>query len=110
MRKRAIREAWNVIPKFPNYSVSNFGEVINNTTEKTIRSTTGGGEGAPQVCLRTPWGKSKTRYVHRLVAAEFLVDWDPELTVEFKNGDKTDCCVLNLRMGEKKARGPHLEQ
>ena len=109
MRKRAVKEAWNVIPGFPNYSVSNFGEVINNTTERTIRTTVSRGQGAPQVCLRTQWGKSKTRYVHRLVAAEFLVDWDPELTVEFKSKDKNDCCVLNLRMGEKRARGDNKE-
>jgi len=63
-------EHWSVIPEFPNYSVSDLGNVMNNITGRDIRLTLTS-QGAVKVGL-VRGGTQYTRSVKVLVAEAFV--------------------------------------
>ncbi len=64
-----IMEEWRQISDFPNYSVSNFGNVMNNKTNKMLRLCNK--SGYYNISL-TNDNNYKTFKVHRLVALAFI--------------------------------------
>jgi hypothetical protein len=71
-------EEWRVINDYPNYSVSNLGNVKNNTTNKIMRQNVKGG----YCCLSLVNNKKNYTFkVHRLVALAFLSNPDNKPTV-----------------------------
>ena len=85
---------WRDVVGFPNYEVSNDGQVRGKRFG-VIRKLTDNGYGYYVVSL---WkGKTtKRKKVHRLVAEAFLPRADENLVVNHKNGDKHDNNADNL--------------
>lgn len=85
---------WRRHPDFPNYLISNCGEVINERKNKHI-SVSVGNRGEQRVVLFRN-GVGKYFQLSRLVAELYLPDYDPLNFVRFKDGDRTNCHVDNL--------------
>jgi hypothetical protein len=87
-------DMWKTIKEFPNYEVSDMGEVKSKRTGNILKTQL-------DICgynvlqLYTG-GKRYYRRVHRLVAEEFLLNTDNLPEVNHKNAVKTDNYVDNL--------------
>lgn len=86
---------WKTLP-FADYSVSNFGEVKNNKTNKILKGRKDK-DGYLLVALYTSNGILNRR-IHRLVAQMFLDDFDENLFIDHINRVVNDNNVSNLRM------------
>jgi hypothetical protein len=86
---------WRTLP-FANYSVSNFGEVKNNKTNKILKGRPDK-DGYLTIALYTDEGVLNRR-IHRLVAMMFLEDFREELFIDHINRITNDNRVENLRM------------
>lgn len=90
-----IKEEWRVIEDFPEYSISNMGEVINHKTGKprTVRLNN---TGSLVVNLSDGAGRT-TRSVAGLVARYFMEADNPNDDTPIQlNGDRADCRVTNM--------------
>lgn len=98
-------EVWVSLDGLSNYSVSSYGRVINVHTGVELKPSKTR-NGLLRVNLSRN-GVKKTVYLHRLVAKCFFLKYKDRVKIEFINGDKNDCSVLNLRMvlKEKEANG-----
>lgn len=91
-------EIYKVIPEYPRYSISNYGNVINNTTGHSIsqRKTTNGymrfNVRKGNVKYETP----KSLMTHRVVAELFLPKVQGKPYINHKDADKTNNFVGNL--------------
>lgn len=87
-------EQWKTIDEYPNYMVSNMGNVINVKTNKILKPIfCGGGYSDVGLCNN---GISKRFKIHRLVAQAFIPNPDNLPQVNHINEDKTDNRVENL--------------
>lgn len=89
-------EVWAEIPDYPNYAVSNYGEVVNIKFGRSLTPRPNK-YGYLHVILfkngmRTEW------YIHQLVARVFLGDFRVGLQVQHIDGDKSNNFVGNLRL------------
>lgn len=91
-----MKEIWKVVQDYPNYEVSNLGRVRNKKTGK-ILSPGLGGAGYFTIALYKD-GKATTKNVHELVAAAFLGKKTKGMTVNHKDGDKTNNILSNLEI------------
>jgi hypothetical protein len=84
-----------VISDFPNYSITDEGIVINNKTNKPLKSSPKR-NGYLRVCL---WyeGKRYYRTIHRLVAEAFIDNPLSLPEIDHINTDRADNRVENLR-------------
>ncbi len=85
---------WEQIKDFPNYEVSDLGEVRNISLNKLITAHDNG-LGYFQVKIRNDTGRL-AKYVHRLVAEAYLPNTNPELEVHHKDHDKSNNRLENL--------------
>lgn len=95
-----LDELFVPIPYFENYAVSNYGTVINVESGEEVRSW-----------LNTTHNRMKVRmpvhaayvefFIDDLVTEAFFVNWQPGIKIFYKNGDHTDCTVLNLTFDPK---------
>lgn len=93
-----VEEEFVTFDAFPNYAVSNYGRVVNiNTGRDLTPYRQPNGYWKVDLCRK---GVRRTFYLHRLVAKAFLVDYDPGLGVTHRDGNKQDCSVMNIEMGE----------
>lgn len=91
---------------FPNYEVSNYGRVVNVVRERDLKLLIHTPSGLQYVQLYRD-GVKYSWFVHRLVARTFFMDYTESIFVDFINGDKFDCCVLNLTLGAPRLKsGP----
>ncbi len=88
-----IMEEWRVIHDFPNYSVSNFGNVKNNKTNNLFRLKTK--NGYQNVTLINNLIKKNFR-VHRLVALEFIPNPENKPEVNHLDKNKLNNNINNL--------------
>lgn len=89
-----VAETWRKIKLFPNYQVSNLGNVKNIVTNKSI-SQWKKKNGYLQVTLHAN-GIKKNLYIHRLVAEAFILNPNRLNDVNHIDEDKTNNCVNNL--------------
>lgn len=85
---------WRKIKDFPNYSVSNYGEVRNDVTGKILKPWVIKA-GYKCVGLREK-GITYKKYIHRLVAVAFIANKENKETVNHKDGNKQNNAVDNL--------------
>ena len=97
-------EEWCAIKDFSNYSVSNFGNVINNKTNKLMKLNLKCG----YYIIMITNGKCKKSFkVHRLVALAFIDNPENKKTVNHKNKNKLDNSIENLEWASMKEQAQH---
>jgi isopenicillin N synthase-like dioxygenase len=84
---------WKKINYMPNYLISNFGDVINIKTNKTLKHQIK--KGYHRLEVTTIYGR-KHFFVHRLVAKAFIPNPENKPQVNHINGNKNDNSVENL--------------
>jgi hypothetical protein len=85
-----MEEEWKEIDSFPNYQVSNFGNVRNIKTLKILKPILTG-KGYPTVNLK------KQFKVHRLVAQAFIPNPEEKKEVDHIDNNKINNHISNLR-------------
>lgn len=93
------KEIWKKINGYENYDVSNFGNVRNNNfhRQKATKEIKKGikPNGYIRVILSKDL-KTKSFYVHRLVAESFIENKENKKYVNHKDGNRSNNCVENL--------------
>ena len=97
-------EEWRIIKDFPNYSVSNLGNIINNKTNKLMKLNNKGGYF--HISLMNNQSK-KSLKVHRLVALAFIDNSEDKPEVNHKNKNKLDNTISNLEWMTRKENNQH---
>lgn len=94
-----MKEVWAEIEGFPNYAVSNYGFVVNLTTNKFVKGIPNS-KGYLKVRLyrNRELGGAKELYIHQLVGKAFFGDYRHGIQIKHVNGDKDDNSVPNLQM------------
>lgn len=100
------QEIWAVIHDFPDYEVSNYGNVINIHTERYLKPREAG-SGYQKVSLRRD-NKTYERYVHILVAQAFFTGYREGIRVGRIEKDSRNNSIWNLQMRMGNARPPRL--
>lgn len=91
-----VEEVWVALEGYPNYSVSNFGSVMNVNTNQYLKYRPDA-KGYLRVSLSNE-GVVRDHYVHQLVAKCFFGAFDAGEQINWVNGDITDNFVGNLRL------------
>lgn len=99
-----MEELWVEVDGYPNYIVSNYGEVISLNTDRRL-SYRPNDKGYLRVALSHE-GVIRDFYVHQLVAKTFFRDFNPGTKVKHRNGDITNNRVDNLMLN----RGNRVEE
>jgi len=95
---------WRQIEGYPNYIISDQGEVVSLTYDRPLKQRPNGA-GYLRVALSND-GVIKDFYVHQLVAQAFFGGWEPGVRVKHRNGDKENNATSNLRMMKGYAEDP----
>lgn len=82
------------IPNYPNYYICDNGDVINKTTNKTLKGSIG--ENSYKYYRLSKNGAKKMFYAHRLVAENFLPNENNLPVVNHKDGNKLNNNKDNL--------------
>lgn len=96
-------EVWAAIHDFPDYAISNHGNVY-NTTHNRFLSPSITSYGHRRVALYRD-GERHDFYVHRLVAAAFYTGWDPNLSILHSDNQRSNNDALNLTSTEGEIDG-----
>ena len=83
-----------IIENYPNYTISDKGEIVNINTNKELKPYIRN-DGYVIISL-SKGGKKYKCYLHRLVAETFIPNPDNLSQVNHKDEDKTNNCVSNL--------------
>ncbi len=87
-------EIFRPIEEFPRYKISSFGRVLSPYGRILIPSCIGSKKGYQVIAL----GANKQKYIHRLVAENFLKDsWLPGLEVAHLDGNSKNNNLSNLK-------------
>lgn len=99
-----IQELWAAIEGYPDYAISNYGEVKSIRYDRILKPRYNS-YGLGRVVLYNE-REGRDFYVHHLVAAAFLVEYNPGDQVHHAPGsDKSDNNVYNLRFKYGKRMG-----
>lgn len=96
-------EIWKPIKDFENYSVSTFGNIKNNITDKILKLNIK--DGYSGVCLKNK--ERKSFKVHRLVALAFIDNPENKSDVNHKDKNKINNNVSNLEWMTRKENNIH---
>lgn len=97
-------EEWHVINEFPNYSVSNLGNVMNNKTNKIMKLCLKGGY--YHISLKNKDCKKGLK-VHRLVALAFINNPENKTDVNHEDKNKLNNNITNLTWMTRKENNQH---
>jgi hypothetical protein len=97
-------EEWRVIKDFPNYSISNFGNVKNNKTNRNMKLNVKGGY--YNISLNNDNCK-KCLKVHRLVALAFIENLENKPEVNHKDKNKLNNYINNLEWSTRQEQNIH---
>jgi len=104
MRKR--EEIWRDIDEYPNYEVSDQGNVRNKNTGRILRYRDNGNGYQKVLLSRTPNDSRRDSvYVHRLVITAFpeiCGKWFDGAEADHISRDRRDCRAVNLRVVNKR--------
>ncbi|CAL6048159.1 HNH_endonuclease [Hexamita inflata] len=90
---------YKFVPNYPNYLISNYGQLINIKTEQQI-GLGKNGRNYFKASLLNEFGR-KNYYVHQLVALSFIGPCEKEFEIDHINHIRTDNRVSNLRYVSK---------
>ena len=99
-----MNETWKTITDFPNYDISNYGNVKNIITNKLLRIPHN--DGYKCISLRHN-GKDKSFKIHRLVAIAFIENPENKSDVNHKDKNKGNNKVSNLEWMTRKENNIH---
>ena len=97
-------EKWQTINEFPNYDISNFGNIINNTTNKIMKKNIKSGYYHVSLVNET---NKKMYKVHRLVALSFIENPYNKLEVNHKDKNKLNNHFNNLEWMTRQENNIH---
>jgi hypothetical protein len=97
-------EEWHVVEEFPNYSVSNLGNVKNNITNKIMKLNVKSGYYNVSLVNET---SKKTFKVHRLVAVAFIPNPENKSDVNHEDKNKLNNNISNLTWMTRKENNQH---
>lgn len=92
-----LEEQWVAIDGLERYAISNYGRIVNQETDRELIPTPDK-NGYLRVTLSRN-GEKFNVYLHRMVAFAFFLNYEPGVAVEHRDGNKSDCSVLNLTLG-----------
>lgn len=101
-------EQWAPIDGFPNYAVSNWGNVINLNTGRLLTPRMDGYRNC-RVLLYYK-GHSAERLIHHLVAAAFMSNYAEGVSIKHVDNDNANNHVLNLRFRKDRGLGQYREK
>lgn len=100
-----MEESFRSIKDFPTYMISNHGRVINNKTNRVLKSCIGK-YGYSQISLNKN-NKGYSQYLHRLVAEAFIPNPENKPEVNHKDGNKLNNNDWNLEWSTRKDNIKH---
>jgi hypothetical protein len=98
-------EIWKTIEDFPNYEVSNFGNIRNKSKLKMKLHQNYAGY--LKISLQNINKKSISCFTHRLVAKAFIPNLENKPTVNHIDRDKTNNNVYNLEWATMSEQNKH---
>jgi len=103
MNQNNIAEEFKTILDYPNYEVSNFGNIKNIKTGRILKS---GIDGNGYYIVKLYKNKiAKTQYLHRLVMMTFLNNPENKKCVDHIDRNKLNNNILNLRWASYSENG-----
>lgn len=89
-----MERRWSKIQDFPNYKISEIGDVVNLTTGKNVATPK---HKHGYLCVRL-WNKGKTRLfkIYRLLAIHFIPNPEGKREVNHLDGDRLNIRLSNL--------------
>ena len=100
MQKIGIKEIFLPIDKFPNYEVSNYGNVRNIKTGNTLKFWMNG-DGYYSIMMYTNYNKRSSKQVHRLVLHTFENNNENKQLVDHIDSNRLNNCLFNLRFATR---------
>lgn len=93
-----MEEIWKQIVDYPNYYISNFGN-IKNKKNKLLKNSDNGSGYIKTIIYNN--NIPKTFYIHRLVAKYFLENYDENLEIDHIDRNSLNNSISNLRMATR---------
>lgn len=99
-------ELFKVIDEFPQYQISNLGNIRNSKGQILVIGRRKSNSGYIQVRLYND-GKYYYRYLHRLIAQAFIPNPNSYRTINHINGNKLDNRIQNLEWASDEMQQRH---
>lgn len=103
-----MKEDWAEVDGYPNYAVSNLGEVHNIKFGREVRARSNA-QGYLRVELSEK-GVPKQFYVHQLVAQHFVEGWRPGMHVRHNDENRTNNRADNLSIRNARIAEEYIPQ